>query len=110
MTINEYQQLAARTMNGDLTASEQIEHALFGMASEIGELHGIYQKRYQGHAFDKEHAKKELGDLMWFIAEYCTAHGWEFEEIAQMNIEKLKERYPEGFSPEKSLHRKDGDV
>lgn len=110
MTINEYQQLAARTMNSDLKSAEQGKHALFGMASEVGELHGIYQKRYQGHAFDEEHAKKELGDLMWFIAEYCTAHGWEFEEIARMNIDKLKARYPDGFSSEKSLHRKDGDV
>lgn len=110
MTINEYQQLAARTINRNLKAADQGKHALFGMASEVGELHGIYQKRYQGHDFDEEHAKKECGDLLWFIAEYCTAHGWTMDEIAQLNVDKLKARYPEGFKPEQSLNRKEGDI
>lgn len=47
---------------------------------------------------------------MWFIAEYCTACGWTLEEIAQMNIEKLMARYPDGFEAERSLHRKEGDI
>ena len=110
MTGNEYQELASRTMNADLSRSDQGRHALHGMVGEIGELHSIYQKRYQGHSFDVDHAKKELGDLLWFVAEYCTSHDWEMEEIMQMNIEKLKARYPEGFSSEKSLHRKEGDI
>ena len=54
--------------------------------------------------------KKELGDLLWFIAEYCTALGWDLENIMQMNIDKLRSRFPEGFEIEKSLHRKDGDI
>ena len=53
---------------------------------------------------------KELGDLLWFIAEYCTANGWSMEDVAKMNIDKLKARYPTGFEAEKSLHRKEGDV
>ena len=110
MNMNEYQKLAARTMNNDLSWKEQRKHALHGMVSEVGELHSIYQKKYQGHEFDEEHAKKELGDLLWFIAEYCTAHGWELDEIAQMNIDKLKARYPDGFETEKSLHRASGDI
>ena len=111
MTGNEYQELASRTMDFEnMTNYEQELHALFGMASEIGELHGIYQKDYQGHKPDEEHQKKEVGDLLWFIAEYCTAKGWQLEDIMQMNIDKLKARYPEGFDPDKSLHRKEGDV
>lgn len=58
MEIVEYQNLAYRTMNHDLTWKEQGKHALHGMVSEIGELHGIYQKTYQGHEFNEEHAKK----------------------------------------------------
>lgn len=110
MLANEYQRLAARTMNNELTWKEQGKHALHGMVGEIGELHSIYQKKYQGHPFSEEHAKKELGDLLWFIAEYCTAHGWELEEIMQMNIDKLKARFPEGFDTEKSKHRAEGDI
>lgn len=110
MTGNEYQKLAARTINKGLDCIQQENHALHGMVGEIGEIHSIYQKIYQGHELDFEHLKKELGDLLWFIAEYCTAYGWNLEDIMRMNIEKLKTRYPEGFDSEHSLHRTEGDI
>ena len=105
-----YQQLAARTINKDLSDFEKIDHALKGMIGEIGEINSIYQKVYQGHSLDKEHLKKELGDLLWFIAEYCTANGWKMEDIMDMNIQKLKERYPNGFEAVRSLHRDKNDI
>lgn len=110
MQINEYQKLAARTINKHLTPEAQSIHALHGMVGEIGEIHSLYQKVYQGHSFDEEHAKKELGDLLWFIAEYCTAYGWNLEDIMQLNIDKLKARYPEGFESKRSQHRAEGDI
>lgn len=110
MTGNEYQKLAARTINKELIGVQNEHHALHGMVGEIGELHSLYQKIYQGHNFDEVHAKKELGDLLWFIAEYCTSNGWELEEIMELNIEKLKARFPKGFESEKSLNRKAGDI
>ena len=110
MTGNEYQQLAARTMNPIMTVWQQQDHALHGLVAEVGELHGMYQKIYQGHEFDQEHCKKELGDILWMIAEFCTSNGWGLEEIMAMNIEKLKARYPEGFSEDHSLHRQAVDV
>ena len=110
MTGNEYQRLAARTIGDKMNAIQQEKHALHGMVSEVGELHGLYQKKYQGHDFDDLHAKKEVGDLLWFVAEYCTANGWELSEIAEMNIAKLIERFPDGFDIEHSLHRKAGDI
>lgn len=111
MTANEYQNLAARTIDFvGMDSCDQEMHALHGMVGEIGELHSIYQKVYQGHKDTEEHRKKELGDLMWFIAEYCTSQGWMLEDIMEMNIEKLKARYPAGFDSEKSIHRKDGDI
>ncbi len=116
MNLNEYQELAARTINNDLFEAEKIMHALHGMVGEIGEIHAIFQKNYQGHELEPEHLKKELGDLLWFIAEFCTAGekqfggDWSLENIARMNIEKLKARYPDGFDAEHSLHRKAGDI
>ena len=110
MKASLYQSLAARTINHNITREEQEKHALHGMVGEIGELHSIYQKVYQGHDFFEEHAKKELGDLLWFVAEYCTANGWELGDIMDMNIQKLKARFPDGFEKEKSLHRKEGDI
>ena len=110
LTPNEYQRLAARTMRNDLSAAEQEKHALFGMAAELGELHGIYQKTYQCHEFDSEHAKKELGDMLWFVAEYCTARRWNLEDIMRLNIDKLRARYPDGFEGERSMNRAEGDI
>lgn len=110
MTGNEYQRLASRTMNRKLDRYQTICHALFGMASEVGELHGLHQKVYQGHTYTEEHAKKELGDICWNIAEYCTVRGWDLDEIFQMNIDKLRARYPDGFDADHSLHRAEGDV
>lgn len=110
MTGSEYQKLASRTISPAMTRADQEYHALHGMAGEIGELHSIYQKRYQGHIDTDEHRMKEVGDLIWFIAEYCTACGWDLDIVMQMNIDKLKARYPEGFDIERSIHRAEGDV
>ena len=110
MNFNEYQRLAYRTVADKDNVVEMEFHALHGMVGEIGELHSLYQKVYQGHKFDETHAKKELGDLLWFVAEYCSAKGWDMGEVAQLNIEKLKARFPEGFSAERSINRKEGDI
>ena len=110
MNLNEYQNLASRTMNLELTMHETELHALHGLVSEVGEIHGLYQKIYQGHKLDKEHVMSEVGDCLWFLAELCTSNGWTLEEVAQHNIGKLKARFPEGFEVEKSLLRKEGDI
>lgn len=110
MDFNEYQTLAARTINGKLQTSAKQFHALFGMASEVGEVHGLYQKLHQGHGLNMLHVKKELGDILWFIAEFCTASGWKLEDIAKINIEKLKGRYPDGFTEVESIHRDMYDI
>jgi NTP pyrophosphatase (non-canonical NTP hydrolase) len=110
MTGNRYQELANRTVNKKLPPAKLVLHALHGMSAEVGELHSLYQKQYQGHSLDEKHAKKELGDLMWFVSEYCTAMGWDLEEIMYMNIEKLYKRYPNGFEESCSINRKVGDI
>ena len=109
MTLNEYQLLAQRTMNISLDNDRTALHALHGMCAEVGEIHGLFQKYYQGHEVDAEHLKKEVGDLLWMIAEFCTVNGWKMSDVAQMNIDKLKARYPDGFTAEKSLNRAEGD-
>lgn len=110
MTGTDYMALAARTVNKDLTIKSLELHALHGMVGEIGEIHSLYQKVYQGHRLDTTHLSKELGDLMWFISEFCLATGLNLDDVMEQNIAKLKARYPEGFSTDKSLHRKEGDI
>lgn len=110
MTPNEYQVLASRTMNRELTAAEELNHALFGMVGEVGEIHSIFQKEMQGHPIDLIHVRKECGDLLWFVAELHTHYGWDLEETMKMNIDKLKARFPDGFDANLSLNRKTNDI
>ena len=110
MTGNEYQKAAMRTCDLGLGPDDMLRHAVFELNSEAGEVAGIMQKVYQGHSFDKMHMLKELGDCLWGIAEACTALGFTLEEVMQLNIDKLKARYPEGFEPDKSINRAAGDI
>ena len=111
MTPNEYQKLAMRTYNLLHSPLDDMAcHAVFGLTSEAGEVAGLLQTWYQGHELDEEHLMKELGDCLWMIAELCTAYGFSLEDVMQLNIDKLRARYPDGFSEEKSLHRAEGDV
>lgn len=111
MTGQEYQEKAARTINKELTLKGQRNHALHGMVGEIGEIHSLYQKVYQGHGEpDREHVLKEVGDLIWFIAEFLTSQGFSLDDCMQTNIDKLRKRYPEGFDAQHSLNRAEGDI
>ena len=111
MTGNEYQKLAMRTRNPALTTSEQIINGALGLAGESGEVADMVKKRFmQGHSLDREHLAKELGDICWYIAETATAIGYDLDTIMQMNIDKLRKRYPVTFDAERSQHRAEGDV
>lgn len=105
MQMNEYQLLARRTQNPKLGLKERKEHALMGMISELGEICGCYQKTHQGHPLIVNDVIDELGDLLWFIAEYCDTLRVDLKHVAERNIDKLKGRYPVGFAEERSLHR-----
>lgn len=105
MDFSEYQSQARRTQNKDLTPREMQEHALCGLASEVGEVLGIFQKIYQGKNFSMSDLKKEMGDVLWMIAELCDVYGIDLEEVAWLNIEKLKRRYPDGFDADRSNRR-----
>lgn len=113
MTGTEYQKLAMRTTRDEWRGKglwEQKVHAVTGLASEAGEVAGMIQKMYQGHTMEVPHLIKELGDVMWFIAECCDAWGINLDEVMKINIDKLRARYPEGFDAEHSLHRAEGDI
>lgn len=110
MTINEYQKLAMTTQNPALSERDVLLNGVMGLCGESGEAIDIVKKWLaQGHELDKAHLAKELGDIAWYLAETATALGLTLEEILQANIDKLRVRYPEGFSTEKSLHREELD-
>lgn len=106
MTINEYQQLALRTLNPQLSEKDVLINGVMGLCGESGEVIDIVKKHLaQGHSLAKEKLAKELGDVAWYLAETAYAIGYPLEEILQMNIDKLKDRYPDGFDAEKSMNR-----
>ena len=89
--------------------------AAFGMSAEAGEFTEVVKKIFlQGKPYTEEnifHMKRELGDLCWYLAQACMALNIGFEEVLEMNYEKLSARYPEGsFDVYRSENRKDGDV
>lgn len=134
MTGNEYQNLAMRTNDGlgierIMNMADNLEqgvedsipdtgidlggiiNGLFGLSGEVGELTDMVKKWiFHESNFDEEHAKKELGDVMWYVAMICESFNWSLDEIMQMNIDKLKKRYPEGFDTERANNRKPEDV
>ena len=108
MTVNEYQQLAMKTLNPELSKKDVLITGVMGLCGESGEAIDIVKKwRAQGHELDKEKLAKELGDIAWYLAETATALDIPLEEIFRGNIEKLARRYPEGFSSERSIDRKE---
>lgn len=122
MNIANYQQLAMRTNDGKCTERLMkcqrrcnpntdiggIVNACMGLPGEVGELTDMIKKwMFHGHDLSIDDVKKEVGDCLWYIAMMCESFGFSMEEIAQKNINKLIERYPEGFSEHASQHRKE---
>jgi NTP pyrophosphatase (non-canonical NTP hydrolase) len=108
MTINEYQKLAMTTLNPALSPKDVLINGVMGLCGESGEAIDLVKKHLaQGHELDREKLARELGDVAWYLAETATAIGYPLEEILQMNIDKLRARYPEGFAVERSVNRED---
>ena len=106
MKINEYQKLAMKTLNPELSERDVLINGVMGLCGESGEAIDIIKKHLaQGHPLDREALAKELGDICWYVAETAQVLGYDLETIMTMNIEKLKKRYPDGFSREDSINR-----
>jgi NTP pyrophosphatase (non-canonical NTP hydrolase) len=93
----------------------QLLTAALGMSAEAGEFTEVVKKIiFQGKPYNEDnvfHMKRELGDIMWYIAQACMALDISIDEVIQMNFEKLSARYPEGtFSIERSENRAEGDL
>lgn len=124
MTGHEYQEQAMRTNDGQatkrlMTAAGKgiivdvggVLNGCLGLSGEVGEFNDMVKKWiFHEKPMDMEHAKKELGDVLWYVAMVCHSFGWNMDEVMQMNVDKLKARYPEGFDVNRSAHRTAGDV
>ena len=105
--LNEYQEQCRRTQREDLPLWATREHALYGLAAEVGEIHSLHQKVHQGRPMDDQALMLEVGDAMWMICELLDCYGMTLEEVAQANIEKLRIRYKKKFTVEECEKRVD---
>lgn len=113
MNASEYQKQALRTFKGrvdfDVSPEDQsiIWHAL-GLVGEAGEIAEHVKKGVlHQHGLDRDKMFKELGDVCWYLAALCSNLGVDLGDVMNANIEKLRIRYPEGFSSKDSINRID---
>ena len=87
-------------------------YAAIGMCGEAGEVSELVKKyAYHGHAIDKDHLARELGDVLWYVSYMAHLFGYSLGEIMEMNQDKLAKRYPDGkFDEERSRNREEGDI
>ena len=102
-------------LEGQGFPSERLLTAAVGMSAEAGEFTEVVKKIvFQGKPVTEEnlfHLKRELGDIMWYVAQACMGLDTTIDEIIEMNVDKLKSRYPGGeFDVHHSENRKEGDV
>ena len=111
MTVNDYQRQAMRTLNPALGKKDVLINSVMGLCGESGEAIDIVKKWLaQGHPLDREHLAGELGDVAWYLAEAATALDIPLEDILRANLDKLKARYPDGFSTRNSVKRVEDDL
>ena len=113
----DYPALASRLTELEVSGTNvtQLLTAALGLAAESGEFTEVVKKIFlQGKPYNEEnvfHMKRELGDICWYLAQACMALDTTFDEVIEMNVEKLKARYPGGeFDVHHSENRVEGDL
>jgi NTP pyrophosphatase (non-canonical NTP hydrolase) len=106
VTLDDYQQSAARTVNSRLTEPERLLDAAAGLAEESGEILGLVRKHvFQSHELQPAKLEAELGDALWCLAIIAKSAGLSLEHVAAANVAKLRARYPDGYSDSASRDR-----
>ena len=112
--FDEYQELALRTASKEslVDQSTMLNAAALGLNGEAGEIADHVKKiMFHGHPLDdvtRDKIAKEIGDILWYCAMAARGIDIGLGAIASMNVEKLRKRYPDGFSTENSLNRPHG--
>lgn len=106
--LDAYQRQALRTVNPAQTYADNLANFALGLAGEAGETAELIKKHlYHRAPLDKEKVRKELGDVLWYVATLAHAAGLTLSDVALGNVDKLRTRYPEGFTAAASAARVD---
>lgn len=99
------------TPSADLDSTQRLLNGTLGLAVKSGEVIDTIKKHlFQGHSLNKSYIIEKLGDIYGYLVVSSSALNIELDAILQMNIDKLKARYPDGFEAERSVNRKEGDT
>lgn len=98
MDLKEYQKLCKKTAKKFTTREKEILTWGLGMAGEAGDVAGCIKKTFSHDNDQREGIRENLGDALWYIAMICNFFDWNLQELLEENIQKLKKRYPEGFT------------
>lgn len=106
--LDVFQEEALRCMRSDLPYEAICSNMCMGLAGETGETVDIFKKHiYQGKDLDINDVIEEIGDILWYIANLCNVNKITMKECMESNVEKLRKRYPNGFSIKDALERAD---
>jgi NTP pyrophosphatase (non-canonical NTP hydrolase) len=104
MKVDQYQDEAIRTLP-NASHRDNVMTCALGLG-EAGEVQNLVKKQwFHGHELNREKLVDELGDTLWYIAALASLYGVKLSDIMEYNINKLRKRYPEGFSSERSINR-----
>ena len=98
MNLKEYVELSGRTNSNLQFPLMNDLHMILGMVTEVCELADVF-KKYMAYKKEMDYVniQEEIGDLMWYIANFCRMNHFDLEKILERNIAKLEARYPEKF-------------
>lgn len=103
-----FQREARRSLRDDLPYEAMCSNMCMGLAGEIGEVIDIMKKHiYQGKELDITDVIEEVGDVLWYIANFCNVNNITMDECMENNIKKLRKRFPNGFTIKDANQRKD---
>lgn len=106
MEYQEYKDKAQRTLALMPNELDNNLHMILGMQTEAAELSDVFKKHLAyGKDIDWVNIKEEIGDLMWYIANFCNLNDIDLEEVMETNINKLRARFPKKFTQENALNR-----
>lgn len=107
MDADEYQRQALRTVNDSMNRRNELTNYALGITGEAGEVADLVKKHvYHGHPLSENKLRLELGDVLWYVATMADSLGCTLSHIMELNVDKLRTRFPDGFSAEASMNRK----
>lgn len=109
MNFDDYQNEAKRTLSSNYSNQRDgLTLGALGLGGESGEAIDLIKKHlFHAQPLDREKLRKELGDVLWYLAAIATVSGFSLDEVAAANVAKLRARYPDGFSPAASVAKAD---